>query len=58
MQSHLEQQPKIADIVDFLGGLRIFSNAESKAVDQAVSAAIIRATGPLIPINQAVNAKL
>jgi hypothetical protein len=58
MQSHLEQQPKITDIVDFLGGLRIFTTAESKAIDQAVSAAIIRATGPLIPINQAVSAKL
>jgi hypothetical protein len=33
MQSHLEQQPKIAEIVDFLGGLRIFTNAETKAVD-------------------------
>lgn len=33
MQSTLEQQTKIAEIVDFLGGLRVFSNLESKAVD-------------------------
>ena len=58
MQSHLEQAPKIAELVDFLSGLRVFSSQESVTVDQAVSAAIIRATGPLIPINKAADAKL